>query len=72
MELHKFPYSSQGVLQIYEFSSVSGKDNRKFFSFLEKAIGEMSEKHYLRTHITVLKEIRKPYELDYSDCCRIL
>ena len=43
LELHKFPYSSQGYFQIYEFSSVFGKDNWKLFFFLEKAIGEMTE-----------------------------
>ena len=31
------------------------------------------QKHYLCNHIShIIKEIRKPYELDYSDCCRIL
>lgn len=32
----------------------------------------MLEKHYLYIHILhIIKEIRKLYELDYSDCCRI-
>ncbi len=31
------------------------------------------EKHYLCIHIShIIKEIRKPYELDYSDRCRIV
>ena len=34
LELHKFPYSSQGYFQIYEFSSAFGKDNRKLFPFI--------------------------------------
>lgn len=42
--------------------------------FLSNVKWKMIEKHYFCIHILhiLLKEIRKPYELDYSDCCRIL
>lgn len=42
-------------------------------AFLSNVKWNMLEKPYLCIQILhIIKEIRKPYELDYSDCCRIV